>query len=80
MATETETMVYAGRARCGCVRAYYVDDPPASPYVAQGVSALIRDGYTVERMTVAHAREALCERVHVAVADCPCRGAAGEEV
>ena len=57
---DTEPMVYLARKPCGCVVAVQVDTPEYSRAVAKEIGNWVRDGYTVERMTVATLHIARC--------------------
>lgn len=52
-----EHMAYIGRKSCGCVVAAYVDDPERRKDTAKEVASWIRDGLTVEHVTVTYANE-----------------------
>ncbi len=47
---------YIGRAPCGCVRLAIVDTPAGRRDTAKELAAAVRDGYTIERTTVAAVR------------------------
>jgi len=51
-------MIYLGYSKCGCLVAGIVDDPNDSRGTAKYVSKFIREGLTVEHVTVAVARTA----------------------
>ena len=62
--SDTEPMVYIARKTCGCVVAAQVDTPEYSRAVAKEIGNWVRDGYTVERMTVATVRVSLARCPH----------------
>lgn len=49
-------MCYIARKSCGCVVVWLLDIPADKKNTAREVAKCIRDGYTVERMTVGAAR------------------------
>lgn len=55
---------YMGREACGHVVAVMVDNPAHKRDTAREIARWIRDGLTIERGTVAEAREALYLRKH----------------
>lgn len=56
----SDPMAYLGRKRCGCVVAVVVDEGPSnSDYVAEATAEFIRDGLTLERVSIAVARKSL---------------------
>lgn len=62
MTTKTEaeraaTPAYIGRAPCGCIRFACVDEPVHAKDNAKEIAKLIRDGWTVERVTVQFVRD-----------------------
>lgn len=58
-----QQMCYVGIKACGCCTAVAVDRPEFAKDTAKTVAKWMRDGLTVERQTVAWAREHLftCE-------------------
>lgn len=56
MSVETYAYAYVGRARCGHVFFVAVDDGAKSN--AKDVAGVLRKGGTIERLTIAAAREA----------------------
>ena len=46
------THAYAGIAPCGCIRALSVDVVDAARLVAKDVAAMVRQGLTVERLSL----------------------------
>lgn len=60
------THAYLGRKVCGCVVAITVDDTDNRKWTADAVAEFIRDGLTVDRVTIEDGRKALnfcqCER------------------
>ena len=52
-----ESMSYIGRKVCGCVVAVIVDSDEHRKDTAREIAAWMRDGLTIERVTVANARE-----------------------
>ena len=61
--SDTEPMVYIARKSCGCIVAAQVDTPGHSRAVAKELGRWVRDGFTVERVSVA--------TVRVSIARCP---------
>jgi hypothetical protein len=62
-------MAYIGRAKCGCIRAAFMDEPAYAKDIAKEVASWIRSGLTVERIDVVQARAQLggcsiCEPKH----------------
>ncbi len=55
--TVTEPMAYMGRKPCDCVVALTVDLPELKKDVAKEIGKWIRDGLTVERVSLEVARE-----------------------
>ena len=62
MSVVAERFAYIGIEPCGCVSAATVDSPDRKRDVAKFVAELLRDGCTVERVSVKDARTrlALC--------------------
>jgi hypothetical protein len=54
-----ETRCYVGRKDCGCVVAACVDNPEHRRDTARFVADIIKDGLTVETMTVKEVRRCL---------------------
>ena len=52
-----EGMSYIGRAECGCIVACCVDNPFHKKDTAEALSDFIKDGLTIERVTVQFVRE-----------------------
>ena len=66
------THAYIGIKACGCVQAVVVDDPKYPKDTARSVSDFIKDGLTVERVTMAVMREKLktkCQHEQKPVSD-----------
>jgi hypothetical protein len=54
-----EHACYIGVKRCGCVVAAVVDDPDDAAEVGADLNRLVRDGYTIERVSLPEARARL---------------------
>ncbi len=52
-----EYPAYIGRKTCGCVVFAMVDDPEHKKETAKEIAKCIRQGLTIERMTVKEVRE-----------------------
>jgi hypothetical protein len=59
-----ERMAYIGRARCGCVPALTIDEPEYAEDVANDIAGWLRQGRTIERVTVEKGKAML-------TTDCP---------
>ena len=55
----SERMAYCGRKPCGCLVAACLDGAAYADGNAKEIARWVRDGWTVERMTVDEAREQL---------------------
>ena len=52
-----DRMAYVGRQECGCIIAATVDNPAHKNHVANDLAEWVRDGLTIERLTLEEARE-----------------------
>ena len=50
-------MAYLARAACGCTKVATIDRPEMADLNAEMIAECIRDGLTVERVTVEYVRE-----------------------
>jgi len=48
---------YIGRAPCGCIRMATIDEPHRAKENAKEIAAVLRLGWTVERVTAGYVRE-----------------------
>ena len=51
------THVYLGTLTCGCTVAALVDLPEQKRVIAKALARMIRDGYTISRVTIAECRK-----------------------
>lgn len=63
----TEPMAYIWRAECGHVRISFFDRPDTREEAARAAAAWMREGGTIERVTVKEARNLIKKK-------CDCKG------
>lgn len=73
-----ERMCYVGRKACGCLVTVAVDKPQWKRETAKSVAEWMRDGLTVERMTVADVQAAKLGCIHGDDEKKPKKSAGGE--
>lgn len=59
-----DKMAYIARCRCGCGSVVFatMDEPEFAKHTAKSIAKMIRDGYSIERVSLNSFRMAHCSR------------------